>query len=111
MLQVENEYGSYGNDQNDLQHLVALYRKWQMDVPYFTSDGPTTLMLAGGACDGITPTVNFGSGYENAFRVLKEFRPDAPECCMEFWNGWFDHWGEKHTRRPAGEGENAFAPE
>ena len=30
---------------------------------------------------------------------------------MEFWNGWFDHWGEKHTRRPAEEGENAFAPE
>ena len=111
MLQVENEYGSYGNDQNYLQHLVALYRKLQMDVPYFTSDGPTTLMLAGGACDGITPTVNFGSGHENAFRVLKEIRPDAPECCMEFWNGWFDHWGEKHIRRPAEEGENAFAPE
>jgi beta-galactosidase len=20
---------------------------------------------------------------------------------MEFWNGWFDHWGEKHHARDA----------
>jgi beta-galactosidase len=111
MLQIENEYGSFGNDQNYLKHLVSLYRKLQMDVPYFTSDGPASLLLSGGATEGITPTVNFGMNNEKAFAVLKKFAPDAPECCMEFWDGWFDHWGQKHQLRPAEDGGEAFASE
>lgn len=27
--------------------------------------------------------------------VLKEKQPGLPRMCMEFWSGWFDHWGDK----------------
>ena len=111
MLQIENEYGSFGNDKKYLRFLADLYRKLDMDVPLFTSDGPASLLLAGGTLDDITPTVNFGMNNEKAFEVLKKCRPDTPECCMEFWNGWFDHWGEKHQLRPAEDGGDAFAAE
>ena len=111
MLQIENEYGSFGNDKAYLSFLKDLYIKLDMDVPYFTSDGPTSLLLAGGALEGITPTVNFGMNHQKAFQTLKDFRKDAPLCCMEFWDGWFDHWGEKHQLRPAEDGGDAFASE
>lgn len=111
MLQIENEYGSFGNDKKYLNFLADLYRRLDMDVPYFTSDGPAELLLAGGTLDDIMPTVNFGMNNEKAFDVLKKFRPDTPEFCMEFWDGWFDHWGEKHQLRPAEDGGDAFAAE
>jgi beta-galactosidase len=111
MMQIENEYGSYGNDKKYLNFLVDLYKKLKMDVPYFTSDGPSSLMLAGGTVKGITPTVNFGMNNETAFATLKKFEPTAKEFCMEFWDGWFDHWGEKHQLRPAEDGGDAFASE
>ena len=26
--------------------------------------------------------------------MLREKQPGMPRMCMEFWTGWFDHWGE-----------------
>ena len=26
-------------------------------------------------------------------------QPKKPAMVMEFWSGWFDHWGEKHLQR------------
>jgi beta-galactosidase len=70
-------------------------------VPLFTSDGPEDHMLTGGTVPGVLATVNFGSKPEDAFDTLRRHRPDDPPFCMEFWNGWFDHWGKKHhTREP-----------
>jgi len=40
---------------------------------------------------------------------VRKLRPDEPNCCMEFWDGWFDHWGEKHMIREDAVGENSFA--
>ena len=30
------------------------------------------------------------------FAKLAKKRPNAPHMCGEYWDGWFDHWGEKH---------------
>ena len=111
MMQVENEYGSFGNDHEYLCRLVEIYRKNRMDVPLFTSDGPAEAILAGGTIEGVMPTVNFGMNHEKAFSTLHKFRPGTPEFCMEFWDGWFDHWGERHQLRPAEDGGDAFEPE
>lgn len=46
-------------------------------------------------------TVNFGSESSAAFDVLRRHRPGSPLFCVEFWNGWFDHWGEQHHVRAA----------
>lgn len=101
LVQVENEYGSYGDDEAYLSHLAAGLRSRGIDVPLFTSDGPTRFMLSGGAVNGSFATVNFGSRATEAFTTQRETRPDAndPLFCMEYWNGWFDHWGEPHHTR------------
>ena len=100
-MQVENEYGSYGNDKSYLDHLRNGMISRGADVLLFTSDGPTDLMLNGGTLPGVLATVNFGSEPEKAFAILRRNRPDEPLMCMEFWNGWFDHWGEPHHVRDA----------
>src|SRR5262249_51997282 len=56
MVQVENEYGSYGNDAAYLRHLADGMRRRGIDVPLFTSDGATDLMLTGGTLPGVRAT-------------------------------------------------------
>ncbi|MCP3817267.1 beta-galactosidase [Streptomyces sp. A3M-1-3] len=102
MVQVENEYGSYGSDQVYLRHLRDLLRERGVTVPLFTSDGPEDHMLTGGSLPGVPATANFGSGASEGFEVLRRHRPRGPLMCMEFWCGWFDHWGAAPVvREPA----------
>ncbi|MCL2541793.1 MAG: beta-galactosidase [Nocardioidaceae bacterium] len=101
--QVENEYGSYGDDLAYLEHLRDGLVRRGVDVPLFTSDGPGPDYFASGALPGVLATANFGSHAELCFRELERFRPGAHKMCMEFWHGWFDHWGEHHHTRDADE--------
>ncbi|MBE6406172.1 MAG: beta-galactosidase [Lentisphaerae bacterium] len=99
MVQLENEYGSFGHDKDYLEYIGDLYAKHRIDVPQFTSDGAVGHYITGGTLPGVLMTLNFGSNPENAFRNGRMYRPDNPDFCMEFWNGWFDHWGEEHHIR------------
>lgn len=98
-LQIENEYGSYGNDKSYLNFLRRAMIDRGMDVPLFTSDGSEDYMLQGGTLPGTLATLNFGSKPEQAFAQLRKYRPEGPLVCMEYWNGWFDHWGDEHHVR------------
>jgi len=101
MMQIENEYGSYGNDSAYLARLESIMREHEIDVPLFTSDGSTDEMLQYGTLPHVHKTVNFGSNAPAHFEQLRRYQPEGPLTCMEFWNGWFDHWGEAHhTRSP-----------
>ena len=99
MLQVENEYGSYGDDKDYLRAVAGIYRELKMDCLYFTSDGACYSMLTGGTLPEYLSVANFGSHPKEQFDVLKEFRPEQPLMCGEYWCGWFDHWGEEHHTR------------
>jgi len=101
MMQVENEYGSYGSDKEYLMAVRDMYKELDMDVLLFTSDGPNLDMLKNGTVDGCLATVNFGSGPKAAFETLNTVLPDCPPMCMEYWCGWFDHWTEQHHVRSA----------
>ncbi|MGW2019819.1 glycoside hydrolase family 35 protein [Streptomyces sp. NPDC001927] len=101
MVQVENEYGSYGSDQGYLRRVAELLRDCGVEVPLFTSDGPEDHMLTGGSVPGVLATANFGSGAREAFATLRRHQPKGPLMCMEFWCGWFDHWGTEHSVRDA----------
>jgi len=102
-MQIENEYGSYGNDMKYLEYLRDGMVRRGIDVLLFTSDGPEDFMLQGGMVPGVLETVNFGSRADEAFAQLRRYQPDGPLMVMEFWNGWFDHWGEEHHTRDASE--------
>jgi beta-galactosidase len=97
MLQVENEYGYYGDDKVYLNSLVGIYRQLGINVPLFTSDGTKLTEILDGSVESCFSTLNFGSRVEENFRAHDELYPNAPKMCMEMWNGWFDAWGdEKH---------------
>lgn len=98
LMQIENEYGYYGNDTAYLEFLRDTMRELKITVPFVTSDGPwSEAGFKSGMVEGALPTGNFGSSAEWQFREMKRFiGDDKPLMCMEFWNGWFDAWGEEH---------------
>ncbi len=100
-MQIENEYGSYGNDKKYLEYMRDSMIQRGVDVLLFTSDGPEDYMLQGGMIDNVLETVNFGSRAEESFDNLANYQQNKPKMVMEFWNGWFDHWREEHHVRDA----------
>lgn len=102
-VQVENEYGSFGNDKDYLQFLEGCLKDNRIDCFLFTSDGYGDFQLNGGTLPHIFKTVNFGSRPVAAFGELAKVQPDSPLMCCEFWDGWFDQWGQEHHTNPAGE--------
>lgn len=101
MMQIENEYGSYGNDHEYMQRIADIYKENGIDCMLFTSDGATYFMLGGGTLSDYPCVANFGSRPDENFKVLDDFRPNQPRMCGEYWCGWFDHWYDNHhTREP-----------
>lgn len=107
-VQVENEYGSYGSDPAYLQWLHDTLRAHGIGTLLFTSDGPTDAMLTHGTVPGVLKTGNFGARVEAQLAKLREHETHGPLVCMEFWNGWFDHWGEPHHTRDALDAANCL---
>ncbi|TDQ40840.1 glycoside hydrolase family 35 protein [Aureibacillus halotolerans] len=97
-LQIENEYGAYGNDREYLQVTKEMFEEKGIDVLLFTSDGPD--MIREGSLPDVLTTLNFGSRAEEAFQALDELKPGSPRMCAEYWIGWFDSWGKEHHTRP-----------
>ena len=129
MIQVENEYGSYGEDKPYVSEIRDCLRKiYSLSPspspvgrgtknatpgasPYGGEDGGGLLLFQcdwssnfeKNGLDDLTWTMNFGTGanIDDQFRRLGELRPNAPKMCSEFWSGWFDKWGARHETRPA----------
>ncbi len=107
-MQIENEYGSFSNDKEYLREIAKIYEENGMDCLYFTSDGPSDLHLSSGTVPEYLATCNFGSRGTEAFECFRKHRKNEPFMCMEFWNGWFDHWGESHHTRSAEDAVSAM---
>ena len=101
MMQVENEYGTFGNDKKYLEKIRSIYDKNGMDCQLFTCDGVEKNFLAVSKLDGIPAFANFGSDTVNNMQALKALAPNQPLMCTEFWCGWFDHWHHHHHVRSA----------
>lgn len=97
MVQVENEYGSYGNDKKYLEALRQLWISNGIKVPFYTADGATAYMLEAGHLKGTAVGLDSGSG-DNDFEQAKKSDPDAPAFSSETYPGWLTHWGEKWAR-------------
>lgn len=100
MMQVENEYGSYGEDKAYLRAVRDLMIERGVTCPLFTSDGPWRATLEAGTLidEDLLVTGNFGSRADENFASMKEFFQEHdkkwPLMCMEFWDGWFNRWKE-----------------
>lgn len=97
MVQVENEYGSYGNDKQYLYTLKDMWVKNGINVPFYTADGPTPFMLEAGTVDGAAIGLDSGSS-EADFEQAKKQNPNVPAFSSESYPGWLTHWGEKWQR-------------
>lgn len=109
MMQVENEYGSFGNDKEYVRSIKKIMRDLDITVPLFTSDGAWQEALESGSLidDDVLVTGNFGSrSNENLNELesfIKENKKEWPLMCMEFWDGWFNRWGMEIIRRDGSE--------
>ncbi len=95
-VQVENEYGSFGKDHAYMEqiHHALLDAGFNQSLLY-TADGPEE--LPDGSLPELPAVINLGPGEAKAgFATLHRLRPNGPFMIGEYWDGWFDHWGEKH---------------
>ncbi|WP_432037443.1 glycoside hydrolase family 35 protein [Streptomyces cucumeris] len=105
-VQLENEYGAFGDDTDYLRRLADILDRNGVDVPLFTCDQPQD--LARGGLPGVLRTVNFGSRVGPGLAALREVQPTGPLMCTEFWIGWFDRWGGVHVVRDAEDAASAL---
>ncbi|SEW41486.1 glycoside hydrolase family 35 protein [Chitinophaga arvensicola] len=97
MVQIENEYGSYGNDKTYLNTLKDMWVTNGINVPFYTADGATAYMLEAGGVEGAAIGLDSG-GSEADFAAAKKQNPNVPAFSSESYPGWLTHWGEQWQR-------------
>lgn len=102
-VQVENEYGSFGDDHAYMRDIYDAIGEAGFDrVIRYTDDGVSE--LPNGAIAGV-PVAGSVSNPRTDCPALAAFRPGNPVMAGEYYPGWFDHWGEAHHEvAPEGSG-------
>ncbi|XP_006654711.1 beta-galactosidase 8 isoform X2 [Oryza brachyantha] len=101
MVQIENEFGSFGDDKNYLHYLVQVARRYLgNEIMLYTTDGGAIGNLKNGTIpqDDVFAAVDFDTGSNPwpIFQLQKKYNlpgKSAP-LCSEFYTGWLTHWGE-----------------
>lgn len=97
MVQVENEYGSYGNDRTYMKWVQEQWKQNGIEVPFYTADGATPFMLEAGSLPDAAIGLDPGAS-EGDFAQATKVNPNVPSFCSELYPGWLTHWGEKWQR-------------
>ena len=97
MVQIENEYGSYGNDKEYLHTLKQLWMDNGINVPFYTADGATPYMLEAGTVEGAAIGLDSGSSQVD-FDEAEKHNPDVPSFSSETYPGWLTHWKEEWAK-------------
>ena len=95
-VQIENEYGSFGNDKQYLEAVKRMVVNAGLgDAVLYTADGPGAW---GGALPELPEAIDVGPGrVQHGFAALQKFRPNSPLMYIaEYYPGWFDSWGKPH---------------
>jgi beta-galactosidase len=100
MVQVENEYGSYGSDKVYLAQNKRLFEQAGFDGLLYTCDPVKD--VAAGHLPGLLPAVN-GTDKPSQIRQLVNSNHDGkgPYYVAEWYPAWFDWWGTPHHTVPA----------
>ncbi|UGQ49149.1 beta-galactosidase [Massilia endophytica] len=101
MVQVENEYGFFGEDLEYMRVMRKALLDGGFDVPLFQCN-PTNA-VAKTHIPELFSVANFGSDPATGFKALDSVQK-GPRMCGEYYSGWFDTWGAPHRR-----GDNARA--
>jgi beta-galactosidase len=90
LLQVENEYASFGKDLGYLEQLRAMWQARGIDGPFSISDGLGQLREAGTYLPGAV----LGLDGDTDFKGGQAIAGEAPVWVGEGYPGWLTHWGE-----------------
>jgi beta-galactosidase len=93
MVQVENEYGFFGEDLDYMRVMRQALLDAKFDVPLFQCN-PTNA-VAKSHFPGLFSVANFGSDPAAGFKALASIQK-GPLMCGEYYSGWFDTWGSPH---------------
>jgi len=95
MVQVENEYGSYGNNKNYLAINRNMFIEAGFDGLLYTCDPVHD--VKDGHLDGLLPAVN-GTDKPTQIKELvrSHHNGKGPFYVAEWYPAWFDWWGTKH---------------
>ncbi|MDT3405471.1 glycoside hydrolase family 35 protein [Mucilaginibacter terrae] len=100
MVQIENEYGSYGSDKEYLGINQRMFKDAGFDGLLFTCDPAADLV--NGHLPGLLPGVN---GLDDPAKVKKLINENhngkGPYYIPEWYPAWFDWWGAPHHTVPA----------
>lgn len=97
MVQVENEYGSYGHDSVYLAMNRDLFRSAGFDGILFTCDPAGA--LPNGHLRGLMPAVNGSETPEHVKSLVRKYHDGkGPFYVAEWYPAWFDWWGAAHHR-------------
>jgi len=100
MVQVENEYGTWGSDSKYMEMMRDNIRQAGFDkAQLLRCDWSSNFQRY--KLDGAVNALNFGAGsnIDDQFRKFQEVNPTSPLMCGEYWTGWFDQWGRPHETR------------
>ena len=95
MVQVENEYGFFGEDLEYMRVMRQALLDAKFDVPLFQCN-PTNA-VAKTHIPELFSVANFGSDPAAGFKALDAVQK-GPLMCGEYYSGWFDTWGAPHRR-------------
>jgi beta-galactosidase len=100
MVQIENEYGSYGSDKAYLELNRKMFVDAGFDGLLYTCDPASDLVK--GHLPGLLPAVN---GLDKPLQVKKIINDNhggkGPYYIAEWYPAWFDWWGTAHHTVPA----------
>jgi beta-galactosidase len=92
MIQIENEFGSYGRNPAYLDEIRALWVGCGIAGPFYTEDGLAQLrqnrtMVSGGA-------IALSNGDAAQIDAARREFPHVPVMAGEVYPGWLTHWGD-----------------
>ncbi|XP_077498367.1 beta-galactosidase-like [Amblyomma americanum] len=102
MVQVENEYGQLGVcDKAYMEHLVNITQHhFGRDVVLFRTDLVREDYYQCDHVPGTLVAADFGSrdNVDAMFKIVRKAMTQGPLVVAEYYSGWFDNWGTKHSR-------------
>jgi beta-galactosidase len=95
MMQIENEYASFGHDLEYLLRLRAMWQQHGIDGPFSISDGLGQIQKT----RTYVPGAALGLDGDTDFAAAQLIAGEAPVWAGEAYPGWLTHWGDPDFQR------------
>ncbi|KAI5304917.1 hypothetical protein KEM56_005703 [Ascosphaera pollenicola] len=94
MVQLENEYGSFGSDKDYLSACLKMLKD-NFDIVVYTNDGGGQPYLEGGQYPGVLAETDGDpkSGFEARDKYVTNKTSLGPQLDGEYYTKWFSSWG------------------